>query len=198
MKQLPNYLTLLRILIVPILIASFYIEGKQLYHWVAAMLFLLASITDFFDGYLARHLEAQSNFGKCLDPIADKLLVTAALVMLLHFNEVGKYDVIPAVIILCREVLVSGIREFLAQTNVSLPVTVLAKWKTTVQMLAIFLLLLGVEGPSFQEAERLLEAHLTQFMGRILLWLAALLTIITGYHYTKVGLHHLQQADQAP
>ncbi|MDB2414673.1 CDP-diacylglycerol--glycerol-3-phosphate 3-phosphatidyltransferase [Rickettsiales bacterium] len=189
-RNLPNILTAFRILIIPMLIASFYIEGR-LYHWVAASLFLVAGITDFFDGYLARLYKVQSKLGKFLDPIADKLLVAAAILMLVHFDDIGKYDIIPAIAILCREIMVSGLREFLAEINVSVPVTALAKIKTMVQMLAIGLLLWGVEGPNIEEVEVMTEITLTELVGRTLLWLAAILTIITGYAYLKAGLKHM-------
>lgn len=193
-KNLPNILTMFRIAIIPVLIASFFIEGRM-YHWVAASLFLLASITDFFDGYLARALKAQSNLGRFLDPIADKMLVVSAILMLVQFNDVGRYDIIPAIAIVCREILVSGLREFLAETNVSVPVSQLAKIKTAVQMLAIFLLLLGVEGPSFREFEAITEITLTELLGRVFLWLSAILTIITGYAYLKAGIKHMIESD---
>lgn len=193
-KNLPNILTISRIAIVPILIASFYIEGR-LYHWVAAGLFLIASVTDFFDGYLARMLKAQSSLGRFLDPIADKLLVAAAIIMLVHFEGIGRYDVIAAIAILCREIMVSGLREFLAEINVSVPVSNLSKVKTAVQMLAIFLLLIGVEGPSLEEVENITRINLTELLGRICLWIAAFLTIITGYAYLKAGLKHMAASD---
>jgi CDP-diacylglycerol--glycerol-3-phosphate 3-phosphatidyltransferase len=193
-KNIPNILTFSRIVIIPILIASFYIEGRM-YHWVAASLFLLASVTDFFDGYLARTWKATSNLGRFLDPIADKLLVAAAILMLVHFEGIGRYDIIPAIAILCREIMVSGLREFLAQINVSVPVSNLSKIKTTVQMVAIFLLLLGVEGPSFAEVEAITETNLTEFLGRILLWVSSILTLITGYAYLRSGLKHMKGSD---
>ena len=193
-KQIPNILTFFRIMIIPILIASFYIDDR-LYHWVAAGLFLIASITDFFDGYLARALKAQSNFGSFLDPIADKLLVSAAILMLVHFDHIGRYDIIPAIAILSREIMVSGLREFLAKLNVSVPVTNLAKVKTALQMVAIFLLLLGVEGPTIIEVEEITETNLTEFLGKILLWFSAILTLITGYAYLKSGIKHITDSD---
>lgn len=193
-KNLPNILTISRILVIPILVASFYIEGR-LYHWVAAGLFLFASVTDFFDGYLARLLKAQSSLGRFLDPIADKLLVAAAILMLVHFGDIGKYDIIAAIAILCREIMVSGLREYLAEINVSVPVTRLAKFKTAVQMAAISLLLLGVEGPSFDEVEAVTEVTLTEFLGRVCLWISAVLTIITGYAYLKSGIKHMKEQD---
>ena len=192
-RTLPNMLTTFRILIIPFLIASFYIEGK-LYHWVAAILFLVAGITDFFDGYLARSMQLQSKLGAFLDPIADKLLVAAAIIMLVHFDDIGKYDIIPAYAILGREIMVSGLREFLAKTDVSLPVTRLAKVKTAVQMVALGLLLWGVEGPSFAEVEQLTTITLTELVGRVLLWTAAILTLITGYAYLKAGLQHMKES----
>lgn len=191
LKNLPNLLTLSRIAVIPILIASFYIEGR-LYHWVAAGLFLIASITDFFDGYLARAFKAQSNLGRFLDPIADKLLVATALLLLVHYHSIGEFDIIPAIAILCREILVSGLREFLAELRVSLPVTTLSKVKTTVQMIAIFLLLLGTEGPSFDEVEAVTRITLTELAGRILLWTAAILTILSGYAYFKAAVRHFK------
>lgn len=194
LRNLPNLLTYFRILIIPLLIGSFYIEGR-LYHWVAASLFLAAGISDFFDGYLARLMKTQSNLGKFLDPIADKLLVAAALLMLVHFNDIGRYDIIPAIAILCREILVSGLREFLGQANVSVPVTNLAKIKTALQMLAIGLLLWGVEGPNIAEVEKITEITLTEFVGRVLLWVSGILTIITGYAYLKAGLVYIKESD---
>lgn len=177
-RTLPNILTLSRILVIPVLVASFYIDG-QLSHWVAAALFALAGVTDFFDGYLARTWKVQSNLGRFLDPIADKLLVMTAIVMLVHFDRA---HIIPSLLILCREILVSGLREFLAQINISVPVSKLAKLKTAVQMLAIFLLILGAEGTG---------ERLTFILGNIALWIAAGLTLVTGYAYLKSGLKHM-------
>lgn len=189
-KNLPNFLTISRIVIIPILVSSFYIEAK-LYHFVAAGLFLFASITDFFDGYLARILKAQSSLGRFLDPIADKLLVATVLLMLTHVNGINGLEIIPALAILCREILVSGLREFLAEIRVSVPVSTLAKFKTAVQMSALFLLLLGVEGPSIAEVEHITSTHLTVLLGKILLWIAAVLTVFTGYAYLKAGLKYM-------
>jgi len=189
-KYLPNILTISRIAIIPILISSFYIEAR-LYHLVAAGLFLFASVTDFFDGYLARTLKAQSSLGRFLDPIADKLLVAAVILMLTHVRGITGWEIIPALAILCREIMVSGLREFLAEIRVSVPVSALAKFKTAVQMAALFLLLLGVEGPSIEQLEHFTSTHLTVLLGKILLWVAAVLTIITGYVYLKAGLKYM-------
>ena len=178
LRHLPNLLTASRIAIIPFLIAAFYIDGK-LWHWVAAGLFAAASITDFFDGFLARTWKAQSKLGRFLDPIADKLLVAAVIVMLVHFKLA---DVVPAILIVCREILVSGLREFLAEINVSVPVSRLAKIKTAVQMVAIFLLLLGNAGSGLLFVDDL---------GNIALWVAATLTLITGHAYLKAGIKHM-------
>ena len=141
-KQIPNFLTSFRLFIIPILIMSFYIPG-MVANVIAATLFAIAAITDYFDGYFARSMEAQSNFGKCLDPIADKLLVIVAIVMLINSNHGDLWILIPGLIIICREVLVSGLREFLSEFHVDVPVSKLAKLKTGVQMIAITGLILG-------------------------------------------------------
>lgn len=184
-RSLPNILTLSRILVIPVLVASFYADGK-LSHWLAAGLFLFASITDFFDGYLARMWAVQSRLGRFLDPIADKLLVATAIIMLVRFGGIGTYDVVAAVAILCREILVSGLREYLAELRVSLPVSKLGKIKTAVQMTALFLLLLGEKGSGIE---------LTEPVGRIALWIAAILTVISGYAYLKAGLKHISDTE---
>lgn len=168
---------------------------------VAAGLFAIAAITDYFDGYFARALKVQSNFGKCLDPIADKLLVIVAIVMLINFNNHDFSILIPGLIIICREVLVSGLREFLAELHVSVPVSKLAKYKTAVQMTAITGLLLGEKGfsytlyyllSSWQEMDvKFLIVSFVVFASKILFSLAAFLTIITGYAYFRVGFKNM-------
>lgn len=178
-NQIPNYLTYFRIAVIPALVAVFYALPGKTGAWAAAMLFLAASVTDWLDGYVARALKAESNIGRFLDPIADKLLVATALVLLVH---AGRADTIPAIAIVCREILVSGLREFLAEIRVSVPVSRLAKWKTGVQMAAIFLLLLANSGPAWLD---------TLLLGTAMLWLAALLTLVTGYAYFKTGWKHL-------
>jgi CDP-diacylglycerol--glycerol-3-phosphate 3-phosphatidyltransferase len=180
-KRLPNILTYSRILIIPgLVLVWFYIDGS-LSNWLCAALFLYASITDFFDGYLARAWHAHSNLGKFLDPIADKLLIATALMLLVGSHRA---PMLPALAILCREILVSGLREFLADLRISVPVSTLAKYKTAAQMAAITLLLLGSSAPAFFPA---------QVMGEWLLWAAALLTLVTGYAYLKTGLKHLAE-----
>lgn len=149
-KDIPNYLTYFRIAVIPALMVVFFFKGDWGY-WLAAGLFALASVTDWLDGYAARIWQAQSNIGRFLDPIADKLLVATALLLLVGHGRIdyadGRAMMIPAIAIVCREILVSGLREYLACIHISVPVSRLAKWKTGVQMLAIFLLLLGGGGP---------------------------------------------------
>lgn len=198
-KNLPNILTVFRIIIIPILVASFYIDGF-VSNFVAASLFLLASITDFFDGYFARSLKAQSNFGRCLDPIADKLLVIVAITMLIHFGQKNMAITIPGLIIICREVLVSGLREFLAELKVGIPVSKLSKYKTATQMLAITLLLLGQPG-SYYAVDELIGGDVTNLKyiiadvivvaGEMLFAIAAFLTVVTGYIYLRIGLKNM-------
>ncbi len=180
-RTLPNALTFTRILIIPVMIWSFYVEGGQL---IAAGLFLLASITDFFDGLLARRWRVESKLGTFLDPIADKLLVLVIIIMLIHFDRLGTIDLFAAIIILCREIFVSGLREFLGQLNVSVPVSKLAKWKTAFQMIALFLLILTEEKP---------VEDITNIIGGFFLWAAAILTCVTGYAYLKAGLKYMEQ-----
>lgn len=188
MFTIPNILTIFRVVAVPGIVAVFYLNG-DLQYWLAVGLFSAAAITDFFDGYLARRLDQVSEFGKLLDPIADKLLVGTALIMIVGEGIISGVSVIAAAIILIREILVSGLREFLAGANVSVPVTTLAKWKTTVQMIALGILLSGPAG------EKLIPFIGT--VGLIGLWLAAILTIITGYGYMRQGLAHVIAVDRA-
>ncbi len=200
MKNLPNILTSIRIFIIPILVLAFYIPGLFA-NVVAAVLFALASITDYFDGYFARSLKLQSNFGKCLDPIADKLLVSVAITMLIGFSNHNPWIVVPGLIIICREVLVSGLREFLAGLNVNLPVSQLAKYKTGVQMTAITILLLGEKGSAYviyfliggfaSLSVKIFLVGAVVFIGKILFVLAAALTVITGYAYWRLGMKNM-------
>jgi CDP-diacylglycerol--glycerol-3-phosphate 3-phosphatidyltransferase len=143
---------------------------------MCGFLFFLAGLTDWLDGYVARILEAQSNIGRFLDPIADKLLVATCLLLLVN---AGRADILPAIAIVCREILVSGLREYLAEIRVSVPVSKLAKFKTAAQMLAIFILLLGVGHEWWL------------YFGSFLLWVSAILTLVTGYAYLKTGMKHL-------
>ena len=184
----PNILTMFRIALIPAIVAAFYIPGDS-GHWIALGLFVAAGLSDFLDGYLARAMNLTSRFGQLMDPIADKLVVAAALLMLVHNDTIGDISIVAAIIILCREMLVSGLREFLASAKVSLPVTALAKWKTTVQMVAIGFLLAGDAG------DKVLP-HNTD-IGLAGIWVAAVLTLYTGYDYLKVGLRHAVDADEA-
>ena len=185
--NLPNLLTLFRIGVIPVLVALFYIDGVAS-RWVACGLFTIAAITDFLDGYIARILRQQSVLGQFLDPIADKLLVSAAILMLVGFGQITGYVILPALVILCREILVSGLREFLAGISIGMPVSALAKWKTVIQMVAIGFLIVGDVGPAILPIRLIGEAGL---------WAAALLTLVTGYDYLRVGLRHIEQATDA-
>ncbi len=182
--NLPNLLTLSRIAVIPLLIALFYWDNP-LSGWVALGLFTVAGITDFFDGYFARSMDQHSRLGQMLDPIADKLLVAAVVLMLVAFQRA---PVLAALIILCRELLVSGLREYLAEVRVSMPVSRLAKWKTFIQMFSIGFLLVGEAGPYFFH-----PAVTTVLIGEILIWSAAILTLVTGYDYLRAGWRHLHE-----
>ncbi len=185
--SIPNMLTYGRILTVPLIVLCFFIEGRlhstDFARWAALGLFAAASITDFFDGYLARIWKQTSNIGRMLDPIADKLLVASVLLLLAADGTIAGWSLWAAITILCREILVSGLREYLAALKVSVPVTRIAKWKTTLQMLAIGFLLAGPAG------EKVLPY--TVLIGLTLLWVAAAITIYTGYDYFRAGLKHV-------
>lgn len=185
--NLPNLLTLFRIAVIPVMVAAFYVGGAT-GNWIAFGVFAVAGLTDYFDGYLARRLNQQSAFGRFLDPLADKLLVAAALVMMVAFGHISGLVVLPALVILCRELLISGLREFLAGIRIDMPVSRLAKWKTTIQMTAIGFLLVGDAGP---------DAIPVVMIGDGLLWVAAVLTLITGYDYLRAGLRHILAEDAA-
>ena len=186
MQNLPNILTLFRIAAIPAIYLTFYVPGR-FGEWLALGIFSIAGFTDFFDGWLARKLDVQSGFGRMLDPIADKLMVATCLMLLVGFDVVTDWHMAAAVIILCREVLVSGLREYLMELRVALPVSTLAKYKTTIQMVAIGFLLAGEAG------EAVLPG--SQFIGLLLLWIAALLTLVTGYDYVRKGIEHAKWSD---
>ena len=184
---LPNLLTYARIVAVPIVVACMYwqniLQGGLWLRWVALALFIAAAITDFFDGYFARSWGQQSSLGRMLDPIADKLLVASCLLMLAADDTIRGWSLWAAIVILCREILVSGLREYLAELRVSVPVTQLAKWKTVLQNIAVGFLIAGEAGdrviPIVTEA------------GIVLLWISAILTLYTGYDYFRAGIRHL-------
>lgn len=185
--NIPNLLTYARILAVPLIVGCFFIEGRlessDFARWAGFWIFAVASITDYLDGYLARIWNQTSNIGRMLDPIADKLLVAAVLLLLAADQTIADWSLWAAITILCREILVSGLREYLAGLKVSVPVTRIAKWKTTIQMVAIAFLLAGPAG------DKVLPQ--TTHIGIGLLWVAAILTFYSGYDYFRAGIKHL-------
>ena len=188
--KIPNYLTIGRIIIVPIFVFTYYLPG--FYGDVLPFaLFVIASFTDFLDGLLARMFKEESKLGELLDPIADKIIVATALILLVMDQTIKSYEVIGAIIILTREILISGLREFLAKGKINLPVSNLSKYKTFLQMFSISLLLTGETGNkiiNFQE-------YNAQTIGIILLWLSAFITLYTGYDYLRKGIDHAISED---
>ena len=180
--NIPNLLTIGRVLIVPLMCVALFVDDGEAGRWIAFGLFVTAALSDFLDGYLARAWQQQSVLGRMLDPIADKLLVGAALLMLVHNGTISDWSIWAAVIILCREILVSGLREFLAELKVKLHVSWLAKWKTVMQLFALGLLLVG---PAVAQS----LPGLTN-VGLSLLWSAAILTLWTGYGYLSAAVDH--------
>jgi CDP-diacylglycerol--glycerol-3-phosphate 3-phosphatidyltransferase/cardiolipin synthase len=183
---LPNILTYGRVAAVPVVVGCLFWSEIGWMRWVALGVFIAAGITDFLDGYLARALSQQSTLGQMLDPIADKLLVAAVLMMLVADHTIESYSLSAAIVILCREILVSGLREFLADLKVSIPVSKIAKWKTMMQLVALGFLIAGPSG------EEILPG--TLIVGLTLFWLAALLTLYTGWDYLKAGMKHVSGA----
>jgi CDP-diacylglycerol--glycerol-3-phosphate 3-phosphatidyltransferase len=181
LAALPNVLTYARIVAVPVVVGCLLLDTDQA-RWIALWIYLAAAVTDFLDGWLARRWAQQSSLGRMLDPIADKLLIAAALLMLAAQGVVFGLHLWAAIIILCREILVSGLREFLAELKVPLPVTRLAKWKTAVQLGAIGFLIAGPAGDAV--------FAWTTTIGLAGLWIAALLTLATGYDYFRAGVEH--------
>lgn len=180
--SLPNLVTYFRILMVPVLVVTFFFEGNWA-RWAACVIFATAAFTDMLDGYLARARKEQSELGRMLDPIADKLLISTALLLLVGLETITGASVVAAVIILCREILVSGLREHLAELRVKLPVSWLAKWKTAAQLIAVGILLSLPAGG--------IQYHFFEELGLFLLWCAALLTVYTGYDYLRAIAHHV-------
>ena len=183
--KIPNILTIGRIILVPIFIGTFYLPGL-LGDWIPFFIFVLASFTDFLDGLLARLYKEESKLGELLDPIADKIIVASALILLVMDDILKDFEIIAAIIIMIREILISGLREFLAKVQVAMPVTNLAKFKTFIQMFAIAILLTGESGNNLIN----FGDYNTHSIGIILLWLAAFLTIYTGYDYVRKGIDH--------
>jgi CDP-diacylglycerol--glycerol-3-phosphate 3-phosphatidyltransferase len=187
MLTLPNLLTLSRILAVPILVFLLW-RPTPIDYAITFVLYCVVGITDYFDGYLARAQGRISRLGQFLDPIADKIMVAAVIVMLVssrnHSGDpvIHSFHIVPALVILLREIIVSGLREFLAPLNVSMPVSTLAKWKTTLQLVSLGALILGGAFPA---------EHWVHDTGLVSLWAAAALTLVTGYDYLRIGLKHM-------
>ena len=188
--KIPNILTIGRIIIVPVFVVTFFIPGF-FGDLIPFFLFVLASFTDYLDGLLARFFKEESKLGELLDPIADKIIVATALILLVMDQTIKNYEVIAAIIILTREILISGLREFLAKGKIKLPVSNLAKLKTFLQMFSIAILLTGETGNkliNFQD-------YNAQTIGIIILWLSAFLTLYTGYDYLRKGIDHAISED---
>lgn len=185
--SLPNLLTYGRILAIPALVAILFWPRDDWMRWLALGIYTLAAVTDYLDGYIARAWSQQSAIGRMLDPIADKLLVCALLLMLVADGTIHGWTLWAAIVILCREILVSGLREFLAELKVSVPVSRIAKWKTTAQLLALGFLVAGPAG------DKVLPYN-TQ-IGIVMLWVAAALTIYTGWDYFNAGIRHMVEED---
>ena len=185
--SLPNILTYARIAAIPVVVGCVFwesiLDGPMWLRWLALAVFIAAGVTDYLDGYYARIWDQQSAFGRMLDPIADKLLVASCLLMLAADETIRGWSLLAAIVILCREILVSGLREYLAELRVSVPVTRLAKWKTTLQLVAVGFLIAG-------EAGDVILPVITQ-IGIALLWMSALLTLYTGWDYFRAGVRHL-------
>ena len=183
--KIPNILTIGRIILVPFFIGAFYLPGA-LGDWIPFFIFVLASFTDFLDGLLARLYKEESKLGELLDPIADKIIICSALVLLIMDDIIKDYEVVAAIIILIREILISGLREFLAKVQITMPVTNLAKYKTFIQMFAIAILLTGESGNKIFN----FGDYDANSLGITFLWLSAFLTVYTGYDYVKKRIHH--------
>jgi CDP-diacylglycerol--glycerol-3-phosphate 3-phosphatidyltransferase/cardiolipin synthase len=186
--SLPNLLTYGRILAIPAVVGLLFWPREDWVRWIALAIYIIAGITDYLDGWLARAWSQQSAIGRMLDPIADKLLVASCLLMLVADGTIAGVSLWAAIIILCREILVSGLREFLAELKVSVPVSQVAKWKTAAQLVAVGFLIAGPAG------EAVLPGTIQ--IGVVLLWIAAILTIYTGWDYLRAGLRHMVEEDE--
>ena len=187
LKMVPNWMTILRIMVAPVIAVLIWLDDVKTGYMPALTLFVLASISDFIDGWMARRLGVVSKLGAMLDPIADKVLIGTCLVSLAHVTEDGWWFILPAIIIMTREFLISGLREFMAGRRVNLPVSVLAKWKTTLQLVAIGFLVGAPVFPSLPMANPI---------GLALLWVAALVTAKTGFAYYRGVLEHVDKPSQ--
>ena len=179
--NIANFLTIARIIVIPIIVICIYLKSP-FYGWVAFILFCVASITDYFDGYIARIRNEITNFGTFLDPIADKLLVAAVILILTSKGIIADWETIPALIILLREIAVSGLREYLAGIKISVPVSRIAKLKTSIQLIALAFLILS---------ESQISLMPIVFIGKVSLWIAGILTLYTGFDYLKSAIKHL-------
>jgi len=188
--SLPNVLTYVRLAAVPAVVALLFWPRDDWARWQALAVFVGAGVTDYFDGYFARLYAQQSALGRMLDPIADKLLVAACLLMLVNARTIEGVHLWATIVILCREILVSGLREFLAELKVSVPVSRVAKWKTALQLVAVGFLVAGPAG------EKIVPG--TTAIGLGLLWIAAILTIYTGWDYLKAGIRHVVEDEARP
>jgi cardiolipin synthase (CMP-forming) len=187
--SLPNLLTYARLAAVPAVVGLLFWPHDDWARWPALAIFIAAGVTDYFDGYFARAYAQQSALGRMLDPIADKLLVAACLLMLVADETIYGWSLWAAIVILCREILVSGLREYLAGLKVSVPVSRVAKWKTALQLVAVGFLIAGPAGESILPG--------TTAIGIALLWIAAILTLYTGWDYLKTGIHHMADDGRA-
>ena len=178
---IPNIITFIRIILIPIILYLLFSENPNIV-LLAGGLFIISSISDYFDGYLARVLNQSSKLGTLLDPIADKLLIASVIVVLVDTNVISNLHVIPAIIILLREIAISGLREFLAKMNTDMPVSKLAKYKTTFQMVSLSILIISL---GFQLNDFLWN------LGLVTLWIAAIITLLSGYNYMAKGLRHI-------
>lgn len=183
LQQLPNLLTISRIALLPVLIGLFFVPESWA-AWTALWVYIFCAVTDFLDGWLARKYGSTSKFGTFLDPISDKIMVACLLLVMVGFDRLPGLWMIPALIIFTREFLISGLREFLGPQNIQVPVSKLAKWKTTVQMVALGFLVIGDYGNT-------VLPH-TLLIGQIGLTVAAVITIITGWNYLKIGFQHIR------
>ena len=189
LPNLPMSLTLSRMLAIPLLIVLFYVQG-DFWRYAACAVYTTAAVTDYLDGYFARAWKQQTKLGRIFDPIADKLLVAATILMLVALRRIDGWLVLPALVILCREIMVSGLREFLAEVRAHLPVSRLAKWKTGIQMTALGFLIVG-------DAQPTAFAPVT-LIGEAGLWIAAALTLVTGYDYLSTGIAHMGEESPRP
>ena len=183
LQHIPNILTISRIVLLPVLIGLFFIDGANA-AWVALALYIFCAATDYFDGWIARKYNITSGIGTFLDPISDKIMVAALLLALAAFNRLEGVWIIPAIIILSREFLIAGLREYLGPQNIKVPVSNLAKWKTAFQMTALGFLVIGDYGN--------IILPYTLLIGQVLLTIAAAITVMTGWNYLKAGYRHIK------